>query len=142
MGEFVVMVLLGVVFTGATVAMGRDAWRVHRIRRRGIQATGIVVGIRESTDDDGDTQLYPQIRYALADGREVTGESGAHTVHNPLSEGDGVELLYRPENPERIILIAYDKHMNMWVYGGLSLLLGAIALLWVLSAIVSLLRSA
>lgn len=131
--------LLGVVFAGATVAMGRDAWRVHGVRRRGIRTTGIVVGIRESTDGDGDAQLYPQVHYALADGREVMGEGGAHAMRSPLSEGDRVELLYRPEDPERIILIAYDRHMNIWVYGGVSLFLGAMALFWALSAIVSLL---
>ncbi|MGW2700883.1 DUF3592 domain-containing protein [Streptomyces sp. NPDC001340] len=142
MGEFIVEALLSAVFVGATVAMGRDAWRVHRVRRRGIRTTGIVIGIRETTDGDGDAQLRPRVRYALADGREVTGEGGGHAVRSPLSEGDRVELLYRPEDPERIILIAYDRHMNIWVYGGLSLLLGAMALLCALSAILSLLQSA
>ncbi|MFD4598702.1 DUF3592 domain-containing protein [Streptomyces sp. NPDC058464] len=142
MGEFMVEALLSAVFVGATVAMGRDARRVHRVRRRGIRTTGTVVDIRETTDGDGDAQLYPRVRYALPDGRKATGEGGAHAVRSPLSEGDGVELLYRPEDPERIILIAYDRHMNIWVYGGISLFLGAMALLWALSAIVSLLRSA
>ncbi|MER5906024.1 DUF3592 domain-containing protein [Streptomyces mirabilis] len=139
MGEFIAGALLGVVFAGATVAMGRDAWRVHGVRRGGIRTTGIVVGIRESTDGDGDAQLYPQVRYALADGRKVMGEGGAHAIRSPLSEGERVELLYRPEDPGRIILIAYDRHMNIWVYGGISLFLGAMALFWAFSAIVALL---
>ncbi|MFJ4524750.1 DUF3592 domain-containing protein [Streptomyces sp. NPDC088810] len=142
MGDFVVWTLLGVVFAGASVAMGREAWRVHGVRRRGIRTTGIVVGIWESTDGDGDAQLYPQVRYALPGGREVVGEGGAHAMRSPLSEGDRVELLYRPEDPERIILVAHDRHMNIWVYGALSLVLGALALLWALSAITSLLGSA
>ncbi|WP_089099197.1 DUF3592 domain-containing protein [Streptomyces hyaluromycini] len=142
MGEFIVEALLSAVFAGATVAVGRDARRVHGVRRRGIRTTGIVIDIRETTDGDGDAQLYPQVRYTLPDGRKVTGEGGGHAIRSPLSEGDGVELLYRPEDPERIILIAYDRHMNIWVYGGLSLLLGAMALLCALSAVVSLSQSA
>ncbi|MET8454180.1 DUF3592 domain-containing protein [Streptomyces sp. NPDC005209] len=63
-----------------------------------------VVGIRESTDGDGDAQRWPQVRYAVHGGREVEG--GARAVGSPLSEDDRVELLYRPEDPERIILIA------------------------------------
>ncbi|MFF4306788.1 DUF3592 domain-containing protein [Streptomyces sp. NPDC001601] len=64
------------------------------------------VGIRETTDGDGCAQLYPRVRYTLPDGREVTGEGGAHSVRTPLPEGDRAELLYRPDDPERIILIA------------------------------------
>ncbi|MEW2511025.1 DUF3592 domain-containing protein [Streptomyces sp. NPDC046870] len=138
MGEFLVWTLFAVVFAGAAVAMGREAWRIHGVRRHGIRTTGVVVGIWETTDGDGDAQLYPQVRYALPGGREVVGEGGAHAIRSPLSEGDTVELLYRPEDPERIILIAYDRHMNIWVHGGLSLVLGALALLWTLSAIISL----
>ncbi|MGW7384448.1 hypothetical protein [Streptomyces sp. NPDC054794] len=50
-----------------------------------------------------------------------------------------MELLYRPEDPERIILIAYNRHMNIWFHRP-SLLLGAMALLWTLSATASLPR--
>ncbi|MGY5119126.1 DUF3592 domain-containing protein [Streptomyces sp. 900105755] len=106
MGDFMVAALISAVITGAAVAMGRDARRVHGVRRRGIRTTGIVVGIRETTDGDGCAQLYPRVRYTLPDGREVTGEGGAHSVRTPLPEGDRAELLYRPEDPERIILIA------------------------------------
>ncbi|MGY5007292.1 DUF3592 domain-containing protein [Streptomyces sp. 900105755] len=67
---------------------------------------GVVVGIRQTTDGGGYAQLHPRVRYTLPDGREVTGEGGAHSVRTPLSEGDRAELLYRPDDPERIILIA------------------------------------
>ncbi|MFF4311355.1 DUF3592 domain-containing protein [Streptomyces sp. NPDC001507] len=101
-----VAALISAVFTGAAVAMGRDARRVHGVRRRGIRTTGIVVGIRQTTDGGGYAQLHPRVRYTLPDGREVTGEGGARSVRTPLSEGDRAELLYRPDDPERIILIA------------------------------------
>ncbi|GGN63051.1 hypothetical protein GCM10011579_030900 [Streptomyces albiflavescens] len=98
-GEFVVGMLLGVLFAALSVGLPREARRVQGIRLPGIRTAGLVVGIWETTDgdDDDDAQPYPQVRYTLPAVGKVVGESGSHAIRCPLCEGEGVELLNRPE---------------------------------------------
>jgi hypothetical protein len=82
------------------------------------RADGTVVDLVESYDSEDDTtSYYPVVRFETADGRAVRFESGVSTSDDV---GDGVEVLYDPDDPDDAKLAGF---FNLW---GLSLIFGGL----------------
>lgn len=94
----------GFLFLGIGIAclVGGIVWGVNtkKFVDGAVKTSGTVVEVqrRQSSSDDGPT-YYPVVRFADAEGRDVTFTSS--TGSNPPShrEGDRVEVLYDPRDP-------------------------------------------
>lgn len=104
-------VLAGAIFliVGVAALVGGIYWGVktQRFVASASRASGTVIELeRRQSGDDGPT-YYPVIRFIDADGREVTFTSS--TGSNPPSkrEGDKVDVLYDPKNPNEAELNSF-----------------------------------
>ena len=90
-------------------------WRMARLVQQDTQrflktaqpATGTVLRLdwrvsRVGTDTA--THAYPEIAYTLPNGQRVQATTRTGNRQRPAKEGDTVQILYNPDNPQQIDL--------------------------------------
>ena len=91
--------LLTILFGLCFVAAGGLAYAyMDRFIGIGHEASGVVVEVVYETGSR-ESRMHPVVRFRTADGREVLGRSGQH--YNS-EVGQALQLVYDPENPERV----------------------------------------
>ena len=77
------------------------------------RATGTVIDLSSRTDSDGDVMYHPVVRFTNAEGRTVQFVSSTGSSPASESEGDRVEVLYDPDDPEDAKLSGF---FDLWLW--------------------------
>ena len=77
------------------------------------RATGTVIDLSSRTDSDGDVMYHPVVRFTTAEGRTVQFVSGTGSSPASQSEGDSVEVLYDPDDPQDAKLSGF---FDLWLW--------------------------
>lgn len=95
------------------------------------RATGTVIDLSSRTDSDGDVTYHPVVRFTTAEGRTVQFVSSSGSSPASESEGDRVEVLYDPDDPEDAKLSGF---FDLWLWplalgglGGMAVFFGLFA---------------
>jgi hypothetical protein len=80
------------------------------------------------------TVYYPVIRYQTEDGKTIIFTSSSGNYPSPYKNGDRVEILYDPENPQKARIKSFS---SMWLapvlcfgIGGIMFFTGSVILMW------------
>lgn len=123
---FALVIALGVVLAAIGAAISRSA---GRWRRTAARAEGTVTRLEMRRARGPQTSAgtyYSWVRYTTADGREVEGRTTFASSPPPAREGRTVQVLYRPDRPERVRL---DTMMGRGGFAAIPLYaLGAVAI--------------
>jgi hypothetical protein len=77
------------------------------------RATGTVIDLSSRTDSDGTVVYHPIVRFTTAEGRTVQFVSGSGSSPAAQSEGDSVEVLYDPDDPQDAKLSGF---FDLWLW--------------------------
>jgi hypothetical protein len=98
-------------------------WFVTRAAR----ASGVVVENISGTDSEGSSTVRPQVRFRIPTGQVFLFISRVGSSRPRYEAGEGVPVLYDPENPGDARI---QSSLSLWfvslVFGGLGALFGAI----------------
>ena len=108
-------------------------------------ASGRVIGLvsRQSCDHDDDnreencTTVYaPRVQFTTGDGRQVVFVSGSASSPPSYTEGDPVDVRYRPSDPSDAKI---DSVTGVWlaamVTGGLTVFFAGLCAVWIVLAV-------
>jgi Protein of unknown function (DUF3592) len=102
LGLGVVILVIGVVLVADTARFVAGAERV----------TGEVIDLSRDEDDEGGVTFHPVVRFTTADGRTVEFVSPSGSSPPSHSEGDRVEVLYDPDDPQDAQLSGF---IDLWL---------------------------
>lgn len=77
------------------------------------RATGTVIDLSSRTDSDGTVTYHPVVRFTTAKGRTVQFVSDSGSSPATKSEGDRVEVLYDPDDPQDAKLSGF---FDLWLW--------------------------
>jgi len=127
-----------VFFLGLGGLFGYYAWSQASshlaLASRGQRAEATVVGYEENRGRRS-TTYYPVLRFATPDGRRIETTSGAAADPSVLRRGQRVAVLYDPADPaqaRQAAAVEGGMGFTPWFLGGLSLLMFALAAVFVL----------
>lgn len=127
-----------VFFLGLGGLFGYYAWSQASghlaLASRGQRAEATVTGYEENRGRRS-TTYYPVLRFATAEGRRIDTTSGASADPSVLLRGQRVAVLYDPADPTRARqaeAVADGMGFTPWFLGGLSLLMFALAAVFML----------
>ena len=126
------LTLTGAAFAGIGAllfAIGVAITRSNRaFARRALRAPGQVTGVHSSAG--GTTAIaYPQLRFALPDGRVVEIAARTGTNFERLREGDAVTVLYDPADPTKARVDSRRASAGATLLGAAFLVLGGVFVL-------------
>jgi Protein of unknown function (DUF3592) len=87
-----------------------------------VKATGTVIALQSSVDEDGDTQYAPVFRFSASGGQIFTITSGTRTNPTAFEVGDTIAVYYSRSNPKSAEI---DNFWQLWL---LPLVLAMIAI--------------
>jgi hypothetical protein len=120
------IVLFAVILAGIAFYQGN---RIARLEAGGLRATGQVVRLYESEDQDGHSSYYPIVRYSTEKNLMVEFKDSIGGNPPTRRPGDKVTVLYLADNPERDAIIDRGRWWN-WAIPAI-LTFGAAFLAWI-----------
>lgn len=117
-----ILFFMGMVFGGIA---GYLYWQEANLKQAGGQAEGTVIGLSESSDEDG-TAYAPVVTFRTGSGRAIEFKSTFYTSPASYQVGQKVTVLYDPEAPENAKIEGED-FLFILIFGsigGLELLGG------------------
>jgi hypothetical protein len=90
-----------------------DLVRTVHFVRTAEHATGTVVDVSREIDDDGDEFFYPVVRFTTAEGKEFEFKSDSGSNPASHSNGDEVDVLYDPDDPDDAQLSGF---FDLWLF--------------------------
>jgi hypothetical protein len=98
--------------------------------RRALRAPGQVTGVRRSSPAGATTTIaYPELRFALPDGRLVETVARTGTNFERLQEGDAVTVLYDPADPTKARVDSRKASAGATLLGAGFLVIGGVFVL-------------
>lgn len=115
----------GALFVGVGVLVVQQDTRAIAHSQR---AEGVVIDRPWDVDKKGDGGYRATVRFATADGREVTVRSRAKAIRPLFDLGEKVTVIYDPALPDRAILDTFgERYMGSLIFavlGGGAMLIG------------------
>ena len=96
--------------------------RTVQFVQRAEHAPGTVIDLSRETDSEGEVTFYPVVRFTTAEGKEIEFKSSSGSSPPSQSEGDRVDVLYDPDDPNDARLSGI---FDLWLFPIVSFALGA-----------------
>lgn len=119
--RWVVRLFFAVGVVALLVSAGVLVWTIQFVARAE-RATGTVTEVVRETDSEGDDVFYPVVRFTTPEGAEIEFKSSSGSAPASHSEGDQVDVLYDPDDPDDARLSGF---FDLWLFPIVGLALGA-----------------
>jgi hypothetical protein len=95
--------------------------RTVQFVQRAEHATGTVIDLSRETDSEGSVTFYPVVRFTTGVGKTIEFKSSSGSSPPSHSEGDTVDVLYDPDDPNDARLSGL---FDLWLLPAVALALG------------------
>jgi len=107
-------------------------WIASLLRYRGYStAQATVASVEVEFDSDGNKQFYAVYTFRDSMGREFTNRSIARSNFSPYQDGQTLQVLYHPENPDRVTINSFrEKYawaLTLFAFGIFAVIVALIA---------------
>lgn len=98
------LAVLAMTFTGLPAY---HLWREGRLRRHGVRAQALVVGIQERQSNSGGLTRSPVVEFRTQEGQTIRATSPASSSHPTVPPGRALVIYYDPRQPDNVAMVGH-----------------------------------